>query len=358
MRKLLRPGVRGALALLGVACAGAAGAGPSHTVDLATVDPADGGLRRVFGSAGLGSRGVPVAGGFDCNDDGHVDYGFSAMTADPAGRTDAGEAYLVFGDGTLAGTIETAGAHPDVLHVIGGAPFENTGTEVWMGEVTGDGAGSGALHEVTLEGGGRYILEVTGGGFHTHVAVSTATGAIVAEGAAAHGRGVRLEIRPADTGAHRVLVTGRDGNARGGYVVAVRQAPPATSIAQTIVPRPPTSEQTADLGQTHQGELTVADAPDRGRPAARCHVYRLNMQRRQTYRIELESPEFAAYLRLEDEAGRQLAVNDDPLPGQSRGAAIQFSPRKDVNCRIVVTTFLEGSTGPYSLRVVKAPARK
>ena len=144
MRKLC-PGVLRSLAFVAFAAmagfAAPAAAEPAHTLDLAVLDTSGGSLRRVHGSDGVGSRGVPVAGGFDCNFDGNLDYGFSAMLADPAGRTDAGEAYLILGDGTISGTLETAASHPDILHIQGAAESENTGTEVWMGDVTGDGIG-------------------------------------------------------------------------------------------------------------------------------------------------------------------------------------------------------------------------
>jgi hypothetical protein len=129
------------LVLSALAGASPAGAQPAHVVDLATLDTTGTTLRRIHGSDGLGARGVPVGGGFDVNDDGFVDYGFSAMLADVQGRTDAGEAYLVLGDGTISGTLFTEGSDPDVLHVHGSADSENTGTEVWMGDVTGDGLG-------------------------------------------------------------------------------------------------------------------------------------------------------------------------------------------------------------------------
>lgn len=145
-RKRCRPGWRAFLALIAslagvVADAPRATAQPAHTIDLATLSTTGSTLRRVYGSEGIGALGVPVGGGLDIDHDGFVDYAFSAMLSDPQGRTDAGEAYLIFGDGTISGTIATAGSDPDVLHIQGSASKENTGTEVWMGDVTGDGIG-------------------------------------------------------------------------------------------------------------------------------------------------------------------------------------------------------------------------
>ena len=82
---------------------------PAHSLDLAAVSVETGGLRRVHGSTGDGSSGVPVAGGHDCDGDGFRDYAFAAMRASPLGRTGAGEVALVFGDGTVQGAIDSAG---------------------------------------------------------------------------------------------------------------------------------------------------------------------------------------------------------------------------------------------------------
>ncbi|MDP3936967.1 MAG: hypothetical protein Q8R92_02390, partial [Deltaproteobacteria bacterium] len=116
-------------------------AGPARAVDIATLTTDEAGLHRVHGSAGRGSNGVPVAGGFDCDGDGHRDMAFSAMTARPLGRNLAGEAYLVFGDGTVQGTLDSAGFHPDILKIYGDGLNETAGSELWMDDVTGDGLG-------------------------------------------------------------------------------------------------------------------------------------------------------------------------------------------------------------------------
>jgi hypothetical protein len=111
------------------------------TVDLASVSTSSGILRRVFGSEGDGSRGVPVAGGFDCDDDGIVDYAFASMLASPLGRAGAGITYLTFGTGSLSGMLDTAGTHADVLKIAGDVNNETCGSELWMDDVTGDGLG-------------------------------------------------------------------------------------------------------------------------------------------------------------------------------------------------------------------------
>jgi len=114
---------------------------PVGTTDLANVVPTEGVYRRVLGSVGSGASGVPVAGGFDMDKDGKNDYAMAAMRASPLGRNRAGQVFLVFGDNTAAGVVDTALNDPRVLEIYGDQTQENAGSEIWMADVTGDGYG-------------------------------------------------------------------------------------------------------------------------------------------------------------------------------------------------------------------------
>ncbi len=114
---------------------------PVRSIDLAQVDTAEGELRRVHGWTGSGVLGVAVAGGQDCDGDGRADYAMASLLASPLGRTRAGEVYLVFGDGTTSGTIDTGVVQPEVLRILGSSELETAGSELWIDDVTGDGIG-------------------------------------------------------------------------------------------------------------------------------------------------------------------------------------------------------------------------
>ena len=114
---------------------------PIGTTDLMDVAPGDGLYRRLLGSVGNGSSGVPVAGGFDMDKDGDRDYAMTAMRASPQGRFSAGQVFLVFGDGQAIGVVDTADSDPRVLKIHGDQVQENAGSEIWMADVTGDGFG-------------------------------------------------------------------------------------------------------------------------------------------------------------------------------------------------------------------------
>jgi hypothetical protein len=114
---------------------------PTGMTRLADHTPQDGLYRRVLGSVGLGASGVPVAGGFDMDKDGKNDYALAAMRASPQGRIRAGQVFLVFGDNTAVGIVDTAVDDPRVLEIHGDQTQESAGSEIWMGDVTGNGHG-------------------------------------------------------------------------------------------------------------------------------------------------------------------------------------------------------------------------
>ncbi len=98
-------------------------------------------MTRVYGSTGQGNFGVPVCGGHDCNGDGFRDFAFAQLVADPLQRTNAGMVTLLFGNGQIGAAINTVGFTNSILKIIGDQPYETTGTEIWMDDITGDGIG-------------------------------------------------------------------------------------------------------------------------------------------------------------------------------------------------------------------------
>jgi len=101
----------------------------------------DEGLIRLYGSDGSGNLGVPVAGGYDVNGDGQQDFAMAAMLASPLARTGAGQVYLALGNGSINYALDTASGNINMLTFIGDGEREATGSEIWMGDVTGDGLG-------------------------------------------------------------------------------------------------------------------------------------------------------------------------------------------------------------------------
>ena len=152
-----------------------ASAQPSVVVDLLGFPTNNGALRRVNGSVGDGTFGVPVAGGFDCDGDSVIDTAMAAMLADPLSRSNAGEVFLVFGDGTISGSLDTAVVQADILRFAGVGVSENSGSEIWMDDVTGDGLGDLLIARQNLTSAGRIgagalSIVVGGADLRTHAA--------------------------------------------------------------------------------------------------------------------------------------------------------------------------------------------
>jgi len=153
-------------------------ASPSEILDLAVVSPQDGVYQRVLGSTGSGSFGVPVAGGFDCDGDGHRDTAVAYLTAATTGIDLSGEVDLVFGDGTVGGTLDTAVSSSRILRIRGEGERETTGSEIWMDDVTGDGVGDLLLCRQNYSlyqgrtGAGALTVVVGGAGLRSLAALS------------------------------------------------------------------------------------------------------------------------------------------------------------------------------------------
>ncbi len=114
----------------------------NQTLDLLSVASGDGLLRAYGnGSSGNGRFGLPVAGGYDVDGDGHLDFARASMISSPLGRTRAGSVQLIFGNSQLTQDIDLAMANVRVLTIYGDGIQEATGGEVWMADLTGDGVG-------------------------------------------------------------------------------------------------------------------------------------------------------------------------------------------------------------------------
>lgn len=115
---------------------------PNQTVDLLGMMGGNGFLRITgAGAAGDGRFGVPVAGGYDLDGDGNLDFAKANMLDSPLGRTRAGGVHLIFGDGQITQNIDLAVGNPRVLPILGDGIQEATGGEIWMADLTGDGSG-------------------------------------------------------------------------------------------------------------------------------------------------------------------------------------------------------------------------
>jgi hypothetical protein len=95
-----------------------------------------------------------------------------------------------------------------------------------------------------------------------------------------------------------------------------------------------------------EGKLRPDDAKDKVMAKSPHQVHTLKMKVGQTYQIDLVSTAFDAYLRLEDESGKQLASDDDS--GGGLNSRVYFKAPRDGTYRLIATSF-DGKAGPYTL---------
>jgi hypothetical protein len=179
---------------------------PTRTIDLLTTSPTTHAMTRVFGpDRDMGDAGVPVAGGYDVDGDGRNDYAVGHFLTSPLGRIGAGEVNLVFGDGSVNDSVDLAVANTQVLRILGEGALgerEGCGSEIWMGELTGDGLGDLVICRQNYSIPGRI-----GAGAVTIIVGSAQLRTIAASGQV-------LDLASPQPGVQIVTLIGRHSNAR------------------------------------------------------------------------------------------------------------------------------------------------
>jgi hypothetical protein len=116
-----------------------------------------------------------------------------------------------------------------------------------------------------------------------------------------------------------------------------------------LVPLPAWSQEGKkddDNGLKVEGKLSPDDAKDKVQTKSPHQVHPMKMKGGQTYQIDLVSQAFDAFLRVEDESGKQLAFDDDS--GGGLNSRLYFKAPKDGSYRLIATSF-DGKAGPYTL---------
>jgi hypothetical protein len=101
-----------------------------------------------------------------------------------------------------------------------------------------------------------------------------------------------------------------------------------------------------DKGMVIKGKLDPNDPKDKLQTNSPHKVHEKKMKSGESYQIDLVSRDFDSFLRVEDSAGTQLAVDDDS--GGMLNARLVFRAPKDDTYRIIVTS-LDAKSGEYTL---------
>jgi len=169
----------------------------------------------------------------------------------------------------------------------------------------------------------------------------------------------RIEYRAAKSGDYTIICTTFGANSVGKFVLTVKdldakQPPPKNGLDKKDIDPPvkggakaielkPAKDGTADFN----GELTDQDGMYTNRKISKFFSY--PMEAGKTYRIDLSSKAFDAYLYLEDSTGKVVDQKDDN--GESFVARIIHKAEKTGAYRIVATSLGGKGVGAFGLTV-------
>jgi len=191
------------------------------------------------------------------------------------------------------------------------------------------------VYPVRLEAGVTYRIDMVSKDFDSYLRLEDATNKELAkDDDSGGGLNARITFPCPATGTYRIIATTYKGG--GEFTLSVEGFKSAKPIVLALKD---------GKGQV-EGRLTEDDGKDPIKGSI-CKIYEVRFEPRRSYRIDLMSKDFDAYLRLEDESGKQLATDDDG--GLGSNARITFPCRLPGTYRIVATTL--GKLGAFTLAV-------
>jgi hypothetical protein len=102
-------------------------------------------------------------------------------------------------------------------------------------------------------------------------------------------------------------------------------------------------------GATVNDALSPIDPFDPTMAECHCKVFQVPMMGGKTYTIDYMGFGYDPFLRIENEAGREVAADDDG--GDGLNARLFFAPPGPGTYRVVCTTFAPRQTGNFTLIV-------
>lgn len=111
-----------------------------------------------------------------------------------------------------------------------------------------------------------------------------------------------------------------------------------------------------DVVLEKKGNLAATDPADPLLKSSFSQKIPIKLKADKTYTFDLASPDFDAFLRLEDGKGKKLAEDDDGAGNFN--ARIVYRATADMDADIIITTFEGRQTGRYTLTVREATVEK
>jgi hypothetical protein len=256
-------------------------------------------------------------------------------------------------------------------------------------------------YKVEMEKGRTYRIELMSKAFYPLLVLEGPDGKIVAfNNSGAVGKAAHITYQAKEDGAHRIVVTSQDGIKPGDFELTVRQL---TSV-DTM---PGLPDWFKKMDTDGDGQVSLAEWKAAGRPLAEARkydldrdgfitpreaikvaelesrlkfvkglirlkgkvdnndkiyqgrraytTYRIELERGRSYRIEMVSPDYFAYLFLEGPDGKILGQHDSG--GNGLTSRIVHRAKETGVYKIVATSLGGFRVGPFDLTIRERPAR-
>jgi len=200
----------------------------------------------------------------------------------------------------------------------------------------------GRLYVLPCVEGRGYTIDLRSEDFDAFLRLEDPSGKQIADdddsGGGVKGHDARIVFTAAKTGNYTICATSFNAGAKGKYTLNVDHDGKGKDLALKYL-----MDVTA--------RLTKEDMVDKTRGSS-CFTktYKIDMQSKTTYIIELDSKDFDAYVRLENSEGKQVAFDDDGA-GVGLNAKLVYSCDKAGTYTIFATSFEEAAVGEFQLRV-------
>lgn len=110
-----------------------------------------------------------------------------------------------------------------------------------------------------------------------------------------------------------------------------------------------TAQEKKPLNESFSGNIEANDPLDTVRRQP-CKIHKVKLQEGRPYLVELRSPDFDTYLRIEDSNGNQVAEDDDGGGKKFTDSKLRWTAPKTDEYRLIATSFL-GGVGAYTLEI-------
>jgi hypothetical protein len=198
------------------------------------------------------------------------------------------------------------------------------------------------LYALKCVEGRTYTIDLRSEDFDAFLRLEDSSGKQVADdddsGGGVKGQDARIVFTAPKTGNYTICATSFNADAKGKYTLSVDHDGKGKDVAIDYI---------LDV----KGKLTKEDKKDTARGGnCYCKTFKIEMKPKTSYVIELDSKDFDAYLRLENDEAKEIGADDD---GAKVGlnAKLVYACDKAGMYTIIATSFNEVEVGEFNLRV-------